>query len=336
FTSFEQAEASTTRKYGGTGLGLAISKHIVELMDGTIWAESTPGQGSKFSFTFLMKRGTCVKTHLLDDSINWKNLRIFVVDDEPEIREFFTVVSKNLGIFCAVAGSGEEATEMLEADDNYNIYFIDWKLPGMSGIEFARKIHAKTRQNSIVAIFSSADWNMIEEEARDAGIDMFLPKPLFPSVIIDVINTCLSSKVKPENVCNTAADDDFSGFSMLLVDDVEINREIVLSILEPMGLLVVCAENGAQAVRLFKDAQKPFDVIFMDIQMPEMDGYEATRRIRALKSPHAKIIPIIAMTANVFREDIEKSLASGMNGHIGKPVDFNEMMQILKKYLVTK
>ena len=333
FKSFEQAEATTTRKYGGTGLGLAISKRIVELMDGEIWVESEPGKGSKFIFTFLMKRSSDKRMRQLDENVDWGNIRIFVVDDEPEIREFFTVVSENLKISCTVAASGEEAAAILEKDDNFNIYFIDWKLPGMNGVEFARQIQKKTAGNSIVTIFSSVDWNVIEDEARAAGVDKFLPKPLFPSVVVDIINTCINTKTDIGVDGEAIYTDDFTSHTILLVDDVEINRVIVLSLLEPTGLTVDCAENGIQALKMFEYAPDRYDMIFMDIQMPEMDGYEATRQIRALDSVRAKAIPIIAMTANVFREDVEKSIAVGMNDHIGKPIDFDEVMKKLRQYL---
>ena len=212
FKSFEQAEATTTRKYGGTGLGLAITKRIVELMDGEIQVESTPGQGSKFTFTFLMKRDAAAKNHLPNARLDWEDARLKIADE-----------------------------------------------PGHSN--------------------------------------------------------------------------DFTGYSILLVDDVEINREILLSLLEPTGLAADCAENGKQALKMFESAPDKYNMIFMDIQMPEMDGYEATRQVRALGLAQAKAIPIIAMTANVFREDIEKSLEVGMNGHIGKPIDFDEVTKELRKYL---
>ena len=333
FKSFEQAEVSTTRKYGGTGLGLAITKRIVELMDGKIWVESELGKGSKFIFTFAMKRCAEIKECVLDESVNWKNIRIFVVDDELEILEFFMLVSENLGISCTVASSAEQAAEMLLKDDNYNIYFIDWKLPGMNGIEFAKQIKAKKTVNSIVTIFSSVDWNVIEDDARAAGVDKFLPKPLFPSMIVDAINTCIYTKSETGVADKVENVDDFTGFNILLADDVEINREIVISLLEPTGLTIDCAENGIQAYDLFQKAPDRYNIIFMDIQMPEMDGYEATRQIRALGATQAKTVPIIAMTANVFREDIENSLVAGMNDHIGKPIDFDEVMKKLRQYL---
>ena len=333
FQSFEQAETGTSRKYGGTGLGLSISKRIVELMDGEIWVESALNQGSKFIFTVLLRRGASVKKQLLAAGVNWGNLRIFAVDDEPEIREFFLAVSENLGISCVVAASAEEAVEVLSQTDNFDIHFIDWILPGKNGGELARHIQEKATGQSIVIIFSSTDWSLIEEEARTAGVEKFLPKPLFPSVIVDTINEFIGVDHRQEQEYKTGYTDDFAGCSLLLAEDVEINREIILTLLEPMRLTVECAENGAQALQMFRTAPDKYDMIFMDIQMPEMDGYEATRAIRALAANRAKTVPIIAMTANVFREDVEMCFDAGMNGHVGKPLDFNEVIRQLRRYL---
>jgi signal transduction histidine kinase/CheY-like chemotaxis protein len=334
FRSFEQAETDTSRKFGGTGLGLAISKRIIELMGGSIRVESEPGKGSKFIFTVLLKQDTEEKKRLLDDGVNWENIRIFVVDDEPEILKFFTALSETWNIVCASYESGEEALEALEKDEEYDIYFLDWMLPGMNGIELAQKIQAKTEHKSVVIIFSSIDWQVIEDEARGANIDKFLPKPLFPSAIVNIIDECIGidNTMKQENKPDLTVD--FSGYSILLAEDIEINREIVLALLEPTLLNIECAENGVHALDIFSEAPEKYDAIFMDIQMPEMDGYEATRSIRALDIPKAKNIPIIAMTANVFREDIDRCLEAGMNDHLGKPLNFDDVIGHLRKYLL--
>ena len=333
FNSFEQAEAGTTRKFGGTGLGLAISKRIVDLMGGDIWVESELGKGSKFVFTVVMKRDESHKDRQLEDDVDWSNIRVFVVDDEPEIREFFKAVTNSLGIDSTVVASGEEAVKLLESDHDFDVYFIDWKLPGMNGVELAGKIKRKMEQKSIVTIFSSADWAVIEDDARAAGVSKFLPKPLFPSVIVDAITEYIDFDRKNDKVIETAGCYDFSRYSVLLVEDVEINREILLALLEPTNLTADCAENGAVAVEMFTANPDKYDMVLMDIQMPIMDGYEATQRIRALGVPNASAVPIVAMTANVFREDVERCMEAGMNGHVGKPLDLNEVFRQLRCYL---
>jgi signal transduction histidine kinase/DNA-binding response OmpR family regulator len=331
FHAFEQAETDTSRKFGGTGLGLVISKSIVEMMDGNIRVESEPGHGAKFIFTVTLQKDDGGQIRRLDANINWENIRIFAVDDDTDIREFFTDMSESLGIFCKVAASAEEAFDILAEDDSYNIFFIDWRLPGMNGIDLAEQILKGSASMPIVILFSSTDWSLIEADARNAGVNKFLPKPLFRSDIVDTINECMGgSAVKPRE--NDEKPTDFSGHTILLVEDIEINREIVMALLEPTHLNIECAANGRQAVEMFIAAPDKYDIIFMDVQMPEMDGYEATRAIRGAGVPNANSIPIIAMTANVFREDIEKGLDAGMNGHVGKPLDFDEVIGRLLRY----
>jgi len=332
FQSFEQAESSTTRKYGGTGLGLAISKNIVEMMGGTISVESEPGKGSAFTFTIQAECGKKEKRERLLD-VGLKDIRILAVDDDPDILTYFLEIARGFGILCDTAASGEKALELIDQKDGYHIYFIDWKMAGMDGIQLAREIKARKSENSIVTMISAAEWGAIAKEAKAAGVDKFLSKPLFPSTIAEVINECLGVKKQAEETQTADINGIFAGRRILLAEDVEINREIVQALLEPTQLKIDCAENGVEAVRMFKEAPDQYDMIFMDIQMPEMDGYEATKRIRALDAPKAKTIPIIAMTANVFREDIERCLASGMNNHVGKPLDFQEVMNRLRSYL---
>ncbi|MDR0624028.1 MAG: response regulator [Treponema sp.] len=333
FTSFEQADSSTSRKFGGTGLGLAISKRIVEMMEGSIWVESEPGKGSTFTFRVNIERGQETEERLLGSGVNWKNLRVLAVDDADDIREFFVEVSGGLDFSLDTAANGEDALSLIEKNGNYDMYFVDWKMPGMDGIELSRRIKEKGG-TSVVIMISAAQLASVETEARAAGVDKFLSKPLFPSAVADCVSQCLGQ----DNLAagagkKTAVTDRFEGFRALLAEDVEINREIVISLLGPTSLEIVSAENGVQALELFMKAPETYDLIFMDVQMPEMDGYEATRRIRSSGTPNAASIPIIAMTANVFREDIEKCLAAGMNAHVGKPIDIEEMLSALRKYL---
>ena len=332
FRSFEQAEADTSRKFGGTGLGLAISKRIVELMGGDIRVESEPGKGAKFSFTVLLQRDSVKEERPVEDGTGWRGIRILLADNEPEIINLFTAFSEARNIDCKVAQSSETLLEALQNDDVYDICFLDLQLPASNDSELTRMLQTRTGAKSIVLIHSSVDLHVTEERVRTLGIDKFVPKPLFPSAISDMINMCmgLGSVARTEKSADST--DDFSDYSILLAEDIEINREIVMTLLEPMFPKIECAENGARALELFSESPEKYNLIFMDVQMPEMDGYEATRRIRALDVPQAKSVPIIAMTANVFREDIEKCLEAGMNGHVGKPLDFDEVLSQLRKY----
>ena len=333
FDLFEQAESDTTRKFGGTGLGLPISKSIIEMMGGEIWVESELGSGSTFVFTIVLAKSENEPSPLISNNANRNTLRIFTIDNDPEIREFFAEASASLGIFCEVATSGEEAVGMLEQDDNYNIFFIDWKLPGMNGVELANRLREIHDNIAIVLLSSSTDWNAIEADIHTTGIDKFLQKPLFRSDIVDIINECIDTGNLENHDSVSEKIDDFGGHTILLAEDVEINREIVLALLDTTNINIECAENGAQALSMFEAAPDRYDMIFMDIQMPEMDGYEATRQIRALGIPEAKTIPIIAMTANVFHEDVEKCLEAGMNAHIGKPINFDDVIDQLRLYI---
>ncbi|MDR1246699.1 MAG: response regulator [Clostridiales Family XIII bacterium] len=336
FTSFQQAEAGTSRKFGGTGLGLAISKRIVEMMGGRIWIESTLGQGSTFAFTAEVERGAEDTRNIPQIDVTWENLRLLVVDDAPDVLEYFAEFARAVGAACDTVKSGEDACEAIERRDKpYDICFVDLLMPGgMDGMELTRRIKADQSGKPFVIMISASDWSSIEEEGKNAGVDKFLSKPLFPSAVTDCINECLGvSGSLAETNAPGDIEDDFSGRCVLLAEDVEINREIVIALLEPTNLRIECAENGAIAVNMFAENPERYDIIFMDVQMPEMDGYEAARGIRSLDTSRAASIPIIAMTANVFREDIEKCLDAGMNGHIGKPLDIGEVLTVLRNTL---
>jgi CheY-like chemotaxis protein len=265
-----------------------------------------------------------------------------MVDDDKDIRDYFQELAGRFGLICDIASGGEEALALINQKGYYDIYFIDWKMPGMNGIELARKIRdcAPVRDGmpvkSVVTMISATEWTVIEDEAKKAGVDKFVPKPLFPSSIADCINQCIGEEAIVSAQSQEGKDeDDFSGHTIILAEDIEINREIVLALLEPTGLSVDCAGNGKEAVELFTANPEKYGMIFMDVQMPEMDGYEATIVIRAFEAEQKKAsgVPIIAMTANVFKEDIDKCLKAGMNGHIGKPLNMEDVLDKLRNYL---
>ena len=339
FTSFEQAEGGTARKYGGTGLGLAISKRIVELMGGRIWIESEFGTGSKFIFTIEYEEDySKPRTKLI---INKEDMHVLAVDDSPEIREYFTDVMTSLELSYDVAADGYEALNMIinRKDKPYNIFFVDWKMPKMNGIELTRKIKEITMNNAVIIMISAAEWSDIEKDATEAGVDRFISKPLFQTILINSINECVGftdNEITNQQTTATERANNYKNHTILIAEDVDINREIMRGILEETGISIDFAENGLEAILMFKEQPSRYSLILMDIHMPEMDGYEATRKIRALDYESIKAIPIIAMTANVFREDIEKCLSAGMNDHIGKPIDIDDLFKKFELYLPPK
>jgi PAS domain S-box-containing protein len=345
FTSFQQADGGISRKYGGTGLGLAISKNIVETMGGAITIESELGVGSTFAFTVRMKRGRTPERVAPPIPIDLSKVHCLVVDDSEDILEYFTSIGDRYGIrFSGVDGAGG-ALALLDRGEEYDVYFIDWKMPGMNGAQLTKEIKRRTGSMGVVVMISAYDWHDIEQEATTAGVDKFLKKPLFPSPVVDCINEVLgkaamaacAAKGEEEGdgggEYGTIKDGAFSDRRLLLAEDVEINREIVTTLLEPSGIRIDVAENGVEAVEMFAKDPGRYDLVFMDMQMPEMDGLEATERIRAMQDPRAQRVPIVAMTANVFREDVERCLAAGMDDHLGKPLYFEEVVEKLKKYL---
>ena len=339
FTSFEQADGSITRRFGGTGLGLAISKSIVKKMNGKIWGESEPNKGSVFTFEVKLERSQKQGGTVIFDGITPSDLKLLIVDNDNDIRRHITSVVDNFGIHTDEAENGETAVRLVktakEIQKPYDVVFIDYDLPDMNGIETANVMGRMIDKNTVIVMTSFSKWNEIQDLAGNAGIHRFISKPLFPSSILDVINEIVGNTIKNLELETGAKEEvpDFSDISLLLAEDVEINREIFITLLENTNVKIDIAENGLITVQKFKENPEKYDIIIMDVQMPEMDGYEATRVIRAFDNPKAKSIPIIAMTANVFKEDVEKCIACGMNDHLAKPIDVKAVVEKISLYL---
>ena len=339
FVAFEQAEGGTTRKYGGTGLGLAISKSIVEKMDGRIWVNSTPGRGSEFAFEVKLERPEQQGQAILYGNIRAADVKLMIVDPVAETRKKFITIINSFGMSADEAETVPQAVELAnrarEAKAPYDLVFVDYVLADEGGIDFIKDSQFIIDKNNVVLITTFLNWTRLESELQGIGIKRFIPKPLFPSSILDTIN---------EIVCNAASEQgaapekpavqgpDFSGITLLLAEDVEINREIFLALVEDTKINVEIAENGSVAVEKFRQKPEAYDMIIMDVQMPEMDGYDATRAIRALGTRRSLTIPIVAMTANVFKEDIEKCLAAGMDDHLSKPIELSAVMEKIGHY----
>lgn len=334
FEPFERERTSTVSGVQGTGLGMAITKNIVDMMGGTISVVSEEGKGT--TFTVSLQFETCSGSVRQEEIPQLKGLRALVADDDFNTCSSVTKMLSTIGMRPDWTTSGKEAVLRVklarEQNDEFAVFIIDWLMPDMNGIEVVRRIRGIIGEDTPIIILTAYDWTDIEEEARNAGVTAFCSKPIFLSELRGILE---SPYTTPDMEAAEAEEElAFEGKKLLLVEDNELNQEIAVEILKESGFVIDVAEDGAVAVEKMKTAAcGQYDLILMDIQMPIMNGYEATRRIREIEEPEIANIPIIAMTANAFDEDRRAALDAGMNGHIAKPIDIPKLLELLKDVL---
>ena len=336
FEPFERGRTSTVSRIQGTGLGMAITKNIVDMMGGTIEVQTAQGKGTEFTVCVPMRAQT--EQRPVEKITELEGLKALVVDDDFNTCDSVTKMLVKVGMRAEWTLSGKEAVlrarQSIEMSDVYHAYIIDWRLPDMNGIEVTRQIRSLHDDTPII-ILTAYDWSDIEVEAKAAGVTAFCAKPMFMSDLRETLMSALGQK--PADAVQGLLPEknaDFKGKHILLVEDNELNREIAQEILQEYGFLVDTAENGAVAVeKVSTAAPGSYDLVLMDVQMPIMDGYTATRKIRALDDPARAKLPILAMTANAFDEDRRNALESGMNGFLSKPIVIDDLVQELHKIL---
>ncbi|MCI8418201.1 MAG: response regulator [Lachnospiraceae bacterium] len=332
FHAFTREEDSVTNKIQGTGLGMAITKNLLDLMGGKIWVESEKGKGSTFTVDLELH----ISEQAMDQGF-WKKhgiTRLLVVDDEEVICQNVRMTMEGTGVYVDTVLDGEAAVRMVKQaqaeNGGYHVVLMDWKMPGMDGVETARCIRREVSGDAPILILTSYDWPEIEEEARDAGVDAFLPKPFFLTSFRQKVDTVLGHDLETETV-EEEERSILQGMHILVAEDNEINAEILEELLDMAGASCDICENGKLLVEAFeKSTPGQYQLILMDVQMPVMNGYEATRIVRDLGHPLALKIPIIAMTANAFAEDIRDALEAGMSAHVAKPIDMAVLEQTVK------
>ena len=334
FDAFSQEDSSSTSKYGSTGLGMPITKSIVELMNGHIEVESTKGVGTTFTVTVTLTVSDTMQRPIDDDFIHPHDMCVLVIDDDPVACEHAQVILGQVGISCETALSGHEGIEMVKLRharrDPYHLILVDWKMPELDGLETTKRIRSAVGNETPIIILTSYNWEDIEEEARAAGVDTFVSKPLFAGSVLDEFREAFARK-NAQLVRDTI---DLTGCRILLAEDVLVNAEIMMMVLSMREMEVDLAENGQIAVDMFADHEPGHYVaILMDMRMPVMDGLEATRTIRAMEREDAKTIPIIALTANAFDEDVQRSMQAGLNAHLSKPVEPDVLFETLEGLL---
>ena len=333
FEPFTQEDSSSTSKYGSTGLGMPITKSIVELMNGNIDVTSEKGKGTTFTVTITL--GESDRKQQNDGySPVLRDISVLVIDDDPIALEHAEIVLSQVGIHCETAESGWEGIDKVRVHhgrrEDYNLIIIDWKMPEMDGVKTTRLIREIVGDDTPVIMLTSFNWDQIAGEAHEAGVDTFVPKPLFAGTVMDEFAEAFQKKNKAFEE-KTA---DLKGRRVLLAEDVAVNAEIMMMILNMREIEADLAENGRVAVNLFEShGVGYYDAILMDMRMPEMDGLEATRVIRGMQREDARTIPIIALTANAFDEDVQQSMQAGLNAHLSKPVEPDVLFETLEKLI---
>ncbi len=336
FEPFSRAENSDVNKTEGTGLGMSIAVNIARMMDGDIKVESTLGKGSKFTVTVHLK----INDVAGEDFSEFGSASILVVDDEKDTCESACEVLHSLGLRAEYVLDGDSAVKQLvearKAENEFSVVILDWKMPGKDGLETAKEIRKLMGSRIPIVILSAYDWSDIEDDAVKVGVNAFIGKPMFKSRLIRVLREVLGGieEEKKTGKLEAFRQQDFSGKRVLLVEDNEINTEVAQELLSDVGINVKTAENGKIAVdAVSKAAPGYFDLILMDIQMPVMNGYEAAQKIRAAGRSDLEKIPIVAMTADAFADDIKRCLECGMNAHIAKPIDIEVLQNTLAKFI---
>ena len=331
FDAFSQEDSSSTSKYGSTGLGMAITKSFIDLMNGTVSVESEKQKGTTFTVTITLMDCDHKSTGEEDSDLIPHELCVLVIDDDPIACEHAQLVLGQVGVICDKALSGAEGLQMVKLRhtrrEPYDLILVDWRMPDMDGMETTRQIRAAVGTETPVIILTSYNWDEIEDEAKNAGVDTFVAKPLFAEKVLDEFREAFKKK-NAKLVRETA---DLEGRRVLLAEDVSVNAEIMIMVLSMREMHVDHAENGRIAVEMFEEHEEGYyDAILMDMRMPEMDGLEATRRIRAMNRADANNIPIIALTANAFDEDVQRSMQAGLDAHLSKPVEPDVLFETLE------
>lgn len=336
FDAFAQEDSSATNKYGSTGLGMAITKSIVEMMNGTIEVHSKKGKGTTFTVTVTLMKAEHRNVDNNNIEIHPHEMSVLVVDDDPVACEHAKLVLAKVGIACDTELSGEKAIEMVKLhharQEPYNLILVDLKMPDMDGIETTRQIRELVGNESAIIIITAYKWDDVQTEAIEAGVDSFIAKPVFAPNVLDEFTKALKRKRFAEQKAQPKAE--LKGRHVLLAEDVQVNADIMKMVLKMRELEIDHAENGKIAVEMFEKSEEGYyDVILMDIRMPEMNGLDAASAIRAMERSDSKTIPIIALTANAFDEDVQRSLQAGMNAHLTKPIEAPILFETLENLI---